>query len=66
MSTSTKTLLNFCEKGIQTMDVSLLFGQQKAKGLKEYVAASKHEQHSILATQEEQFITLRILEDFLR
>ncbi|KAK4727227.1 hypothetical protein R3W88_032144 [Solanum pinnatisectum] len=38
--------------------------QQKPKGVREYIAASKLDQHPILATQEEQFITLQISEDF--
>lgn len=38
--------------------------QQKPKGVKEYVAASKLDQHPITATQGEQFITLQIPEEF--
>ncbi|KAK4727223.1 hypothetical protein R3W88_032140 [Solanum pinnatisectum] len=38
--------------------------QQKPKGVREYIAASKLDQHPILATQKEQFITLQISEDF--
>lgn len=37
---------------------------QKPKGIKKYVAASKIGKHLILANQEEQFITLWMLEDF--
>ncbi|KAG5570450.1 hypothetical protein H5410_060216 [Solanum commersonii] len=38
--------------------------QQKPRGVREYIAASKLDQHPILATHEEQFITLQISEDF--
>ena len=40
--------------------------QPKPKETKEYVGASKLDQHPILATQEEQFITLQIPDDFPR
>ena len=40
--------------------------QPKFKGVKEYVAASKLDQHPILANQEDQFINLQMPEDFLR
>jgi len=40
--------------------------EQSPKRVKEYVAASKLDQHLIFANQEEQFITLQMPEDFPR
>ncbi|KAM3356627.1 hypothetical protein P3S68_023341 [Capsicum galapagoense] len=40
--------------------------QQNPKGVKEFIAASRINQHPILVTQEEQFITQQMPEDFPR